>query len=459
MPALILLKLGVSIVNTKKIIIKFEQVCDQTNHPIRRLVGFVKAKYLVDLIDATNLDANPRSAKVGSVTEDIIESIKKTKDIFPFKTKGILLAASNPPRDLERKRYELEFQNDEIEGILDGGHNTLAIAIHILNLATEDDRAVRKIKRWSDLKDVWNGFRDKISDIINQLDFLVPVEILVPIDDSEEVIEDFRNAILDICSARNNNVQLAEEALANHAGHYDFIREVIDPKLKEQIIWKTNDPGRIPVRDIISLAWIPLSLIDLPAHLSKFAPYQLYSSKGKCSEAFNELMKDPEISMQEGSRYELKNPTVGSALNLLKDIPMLYDLIYTKFPDCYNKYEGKFGRILSVKKYDPKKYNENPKGGYLKNRPVTPFYAKEVDYEFPDGFITPLVYALSALMEVKNSMVKWKVDPFNFLEKNLNLVVKDYKGLMKMANWDPQTFGKNSSSYSLAKQSFAYFLY
>ena len=71
--------------NTKKIIIKFEQVCDQTNDPIRRLVGFVKAKYLVDLIDATNLDANPRSAKVGSVTEDIIESIKKTKDIFPFK--------------------------------------------------------------------------------------------------------------------------------------------------------------------------------------------------------------------------------------------------------------------------------------------------------------------------------------------------------------------------------------
>ena len=127
--------------NPNKVIIKFEQVCDQANESIRRLVGFVKAKYLIDLIEAADLNANPRSAKVGNVTEDIIESIKKTRDIFPFKTKGILLAVSTPPKDLERKRYELEFKDHEIEGILDGGHNTLAIAIHILNLATDDDRA------------------------------------------------------------------------------------------------------------------------------------------------------------------------------------------------------------------------------------------------------------------------------------------------------------------------------
>ncbi len=444
--------------NPQKIIIKFEQVSDHSNDPIRRLVGFVKAKYLVDLIDATNLDANPRSAKVGNVTEDIIESIKKTKEIFPFKTKGILLAVSNPPRDLERKRYELEFQNDEIEGILDGGHNTLAIAIHILNLATEDDRAVRKIKRWSDLKDVWNRFRDQIPDIENQLDFLVPVEILVPIDDSEEVIQDFRNSILDICAARNNNVQLVEEALANHAGHYDYLKEIIDPKLKEQITWKTNDPGRIPVRDIISLAWIPLSLVDLPNHLSKVAPNQLYSSKSKCSDAFTALMECPEISMHKSGRYELKNPTIGSALSLLKDIPRLYDYIYKNLPKSYNSADGKFGRISSVKMYDPKKHNENPKGSYLKNRPLTPFYAEEVDYDFPDGFITPLVYALSALIEVKDSMVKWKVDPDKFLEKNFNKIVKDYKLVLETTDFDPQKVGKNSASYSFAVKSFYYCL-
>ena len=131
--------------NPNKVIIKFEQVADQPNDVIRRLTGFVQAKYLVDLIDAADLNANPRSAKVGNVTDDIIDSIKKTKDIFPFKTKGILLAVSTPPRALERMRYELEFKDSEIEGILDGGHNTLAIAIHILNVATEEDRALSLI--------------------------------------------------------------------------------------------------------------------------------------------------------------------------------------------------------------------------------------------------------------------------------------------------------------------------
>jgi hypothetical protein len=74
--------------NPNKVIIKFEQVADQPNDVIRRLIGFVQAKYLVGLIDAADLNANPRSAKVGNVTDDIIDSIKKTKDIFPSKPKA-----------------------------------------------------------------------------------------------------------------------------------------------------------------------------------------------------------------------------------------------------------------------------------------------------------------------------------------------------------------------------------
>jgi hypothetical protein len=444
--------------NPNKVIIKFEQVCDQANESIRRLVGFVKAKYLIDLIEAADLNANPRSAKVGNVTEDIIESIKKTRDIFPFKTKGILLAVSTPPKDLERKRYELEFKDHEIEGILDGGHNTLAIAIHILNLATDEDRAVRKIKRWSDLKETWSQFKDKIADIREQLDFLVPVEILVPANDSEEVLQKFRNAILDICAARNNNVQLVVDTKANQAGHYDCIKNSLDTALKSQVIWKTNEPGRIPARDIVALSWIPLSLLDLPAGITKITPVHLYSSKAKCMEAFVELMEHPDISNPALGRYELKSSKVASALTLLKDIPKLYDLIYTKLPDAYNDAEGKFGRIGAVKMYDPKKYKEDPKGGYLKNRPLTPFYAKEVDYQCPEGFITPLVYALSALIEEKDGKLGWKVDPYQFVENNLKTVVKQYKDMIKMADWDPQKVGKNNGVYSIAKQQFEHCL-
>ncbi len=443
--------------NPNKVIIKFEQVCDQVSDPIRRLVGFVKAKYLIDLIEAADLNANPRSAKVGNVTEDIIESIKKTRDIFPFKTKGILLAVSTPPKDLERKRYELEFKDHEIEGILGGGHNTLAIAIHILNLATEEDRAVRKIKRWSDLKETWSQFKDKVADVRDQLDFLVPVEILVPANDTEEVLQKFRNAILDICAARNNNVQLVVDTKANQAGHYECIKNSLDTSLRNQIIWKTNEPGRVPVRDVVALAWIPLSLLQLPSDVSKITPVHLYSSKAKCMEAFVELMENGEISNYESGRYELKNSKVASALSLLKDLPKLYDLIYTMLPKAYNDADGKFGRISSVKMYDLKKYKEDPKS-YLRNRPFTPFYAEEIDYQIPEGFITPLVYALSALIEEKDGKIVWKVDPYQFVQKNLGEVVKQYKGVIDLSQWDPQKVGKSAVSYAMAKQQFEHFL-
>jgi hypothetical protein len=244
---------------------------------------------------------------------------------------------------------------------------------------------------------------------------------------------------------------------ANQAGHYECIKNSLDATLRNQIIWKTNEPGRVPVRDVVALAWIPLSLLQLPSDVSKITPVHLYSSKAKCMEAFVELMENVKISNYESGRYELKNTKVASALSLLKDLPKLYDLIYTMLPQAYNEAGGKFGRIGAVKMYDPKKYKEDPKS-YLKNRPLTPFYAGEVDYQSPEGFITPLVYALSALIEEKDGKIVWKVDPYQFVKKNLGAVVQQYKGVLDLSQWDPQKVGKSAVSYAMAKQQFEHFL-
>ena len=436
-----------------KIIIKFEQVADQSNNCIRRLIGFVPAKYLIDLISATDLNANPRSAKVGRVTEDIIDSIKNTKDIFPFKTKGILLAVCNPPKELERKRYELSFQDDEFEGILDGGHNTLALAVHILNVATDNDRSIRKVKLWSDVKDAWLEYKDKIHDVRDQLEFLVPVEILAPADDTEETREIFRRAILDICEARNNNVQLLTDTKANQAGHYEAIKRSLDPAIANEVIWKTNEAGRIAVRDVVALAWIPLSLVKLPENVTGIAPNQLYSSKGKCMEAFVALMEHTEVSERTDGNYVLKDDKISSAFALLKDIPKLYDMLYEMFPDAYNEADGKFGRISSVKFYDPSGYENNPQK-YLRKQPLTAFYNRPTHFQYPEGFIMPLVNALSALMADRGGRIIWKTDPATFLQKNLSEIVQTYKGVLELCQWDPQKVGKSPMSYSIAKQQF-----
>src|SRR5262249_51839293 len=78
-----------------RIIVKFEDVAEQVNGPVKRLVGFVLAKNMLSVFDAADLEANPRSAKAGAVTQAIIESIETDSVIFPFKTKGVLLGSSS----------------------------------------------------------------------------------------------------------------------------------------------------------------------------------------------------------------------------------------------------------------------------------------------------------------------------------------------------------------------------
>ncbi len=430
---------------SQKIIIRFDQVCDQNNGVIKRYIGFVQAKYLIDLIEIANLDANPRSSKVGSVTDDIIESIEKTTDIFPFKTKGILVSVSKPPKELERKRFEFEFEDNQFDGILDGGHNTLAIAIYILYKAVEDHKAIRKIKRWQDLEERWIDYKDEVQKIKDTLDFLVPIEILVPNDQTEEVVEQFKKSILDICAARNNNVQLTVDTKANAAGHYEIIKDVVDPTLEKEIIWKTNTEGRIPVRDLVALTWVPLLELELEGKVPTISPVQLYSSKAKCMQNFVKLMESPDVSTEKEGRYTLKNSQVESALKMLEDMPKLYDLIYELFPGAYNKHGGKFGRINAVKEKQ-------------KSQPKTPFYYREVDMSVPEGFIVPLIYGTSALITSKNGRLAWKEDPEKFIRKNISNIIANYKTLLEAFNFDPQKVGKNSGSYTLAKQQFEFCL-
>jgi hypothetical protein len=52
------------------------------------------------------------------------------------------------------------------------------------------------------------------------LDFLVPLEVLVPADITDpETVEAFNASLLDICAARNNNVELTLETRANKKGY------------------------------------------------------------------------------------------------------------------------------------------------------------------------------------------------------------------------------------------------
>ena len=439
--------------NPNELIIRFETVDRQTEGPVTRLVGFARARNLLPLFDAADLEANPRTAKIGPITADIIESIETTPQLFPFKTKGILVASANC-RELERRRYHMTFDNPAIEGILDGGHNTLAIGTHILSVALDDPKAIKRIKAWPDFKALWHAERDKVDALKAQvnsgeggpLDFLVPIEILIPSDAEDAMsMEAFTSSLFEICAARNNNKQLADEAKANKKGLYDYLRGQVSADIAKRVEWKSNDGGEVKVRDLVALAWIPLSSAALPEGVSPPRAADIYSGKGKCSTAYDTLMVHPDVSTAAADgTHELKNVRIGSALDLAAQMPELFDKLYAEFPGAYNRNQGSFGLLRAVASAKD-----------LRTKPRTPFGKALVGYRYPDGFIVPLAYGLRALMEQDvGGHLKWKTDPMAFLNRHLDEVVRKYKVLIQAFGGDAQKIGKNEGSYTLAFDAF-----
>lgn len=436
---------------TSNLIVRFDHVDTRDIYDINSLHGTVPASSMIPLIDNADLTANPREAKLGKVTADIAESIKDSPELFHFKTKGLLVSCGSCT-PLERKRFKLTLNDPDFEGILDGGHNLLSIACYILEIALEKTAfhtAMRGKRRWDEIKPVWDENRDKIDEIKTEMNFLVPVEILYP-KDGVQGLDNFENSILEIAQARNNNAELTMETKANKKGLYDAIKKSLDPNVKDQVEWKTNDGGRIRARDIIALALIPLSRIKEPLPgLSDFRPVSLYRNKGACIANFDKLMTSDKVTTKlKGDIRELNHKGVESALGLLKDIPRLVDLITKEMPDAYNAVSPGFGRITAVKLYDENKIGTNP-SKYLRKPPKTKYYQSELIYDVPEGFVYPILWGLSELMEYKDGLVVWREDPFTFLDKNLVNIMKVFQGIISLSNFDPQSVAKVSASYEL----------
>lgn len=360
-------KLGSSAMSSEHTtIIRFdEQVATQRDGAIERIIGFVRAKEILTLFDDATLDANPRSAKTNAVTRDIIDSVREDPATFQFKTKGILLGTSDYSK-LERRRYRLNFIDPAYEGLLDGGHNMLALGIFVLSHVA-DERSIKRIKFWNDMKQLWEENRDDIKKIRDEFNFKVPVEILVPSREDMESIEDFKMALIDICAARNNNAQLTTQAKANQKGFYDEIRNRLPVDIRGQVEWKTNqweDQSNRPIKakDIVALAWIPLTVLsendllpkqsgNVPIDFS-ISPQSIYSGKEKLSVLFDKLMDHPEVTKaRNGPHHELHNVAISSAFTVLADLPKLHDYIFANIGDAYNKATGgRFGGIKAVRK-------------------------------------------------------------------------------------------------------------
>ncbi len=448
---------------TTSIIIKFEGSSEQTVGDLTKIVGLVQARFFVPIIDVLNLEANPRSSKTGAVTDAIQETITNMPSLFPFMSKGVLLASSNYEK-LERGRIRIIPNDPKIEGILDGGHNTLAIGLYILGQAMNyhGDTLSSTSKNWDAFKALWENNRKLIESYLrdtqsgkveNDLDFLVPVELLVPRDMKDPAcVFSFTNNLLEVCEARNNNAELQLTAKANQKGYFEVLKELMEthnPVIANRIEWKTNEGGEVKAQDIVALSWLALNLItpvrdenNCERYLDSVAPNKLYSAKGACLKQFEKLMSSPDVTgaADDGYHAELLNEEVRSAFKIAVDLPDLYDYIYENFPKCYNANGGHFMSITACKTLNEKRKVK-----------VTPFKGKEIDMMTPDGFIMPLFYGLQALLDKREingkKEIYWSQPPMSFLNDNFSKIVADYMGNLNLCDYDPQKVGKAPKVY------------
>lgn len=445
-----------------KAIVRLAQACEtdvSISEKIGRVTGLVDAENFSKLISIMSIESNPRKPKESSVTREICGTLTDSPELFHFMSKGILLSASSC-QSLDRNRYKLDFEHTgyALPGILDGGHNSFAIAKFILSKTNAN---TNDVKDWESMMPIWHGslhevnelFNDSETTRLNGLNFLVPIEIIYPRNPTDQqVLNYWGESHRDITHARNNNAALTDSTKDHHQGFYDYLKDTLPESLRKRVEWKTNDGGVIKAADIASLALIPLSklpkeIIGVDVNLPK-----IYNSKQYCVETYRKILEKEGNGHWKGETYYLTNGFIKSALDLVPDLITAYEDIYLKFPEAYNAADGSFGRISGVKIYDK---NKTPDQKYSKKPFNTKFTLKESPYKYADGFIIPLVVGLKELIEVdeaETSMV-WTHNPSQFMNDNISKVLNMYSAIIRATNYDPQKIGKDKGSYEIVSGS------
>ena len=441
---------------------------DPKGFQFQRVSGYIGVSDFIQLFEKALNGVNPRNATRNRVVKDILETLEYSPELFWIMSKGIMVSTFCCKK-LERNRYRITLKNEDLEGIMDGGHTAFAVANYIVS-KIYGEKVGKSIKEWSKCKSFWSDNFDEITGAAagNQaFNFLVPIEIIAPLNKFMEGVdedtisrseESFKANFASICSARNTNVQLPTAALSNYKGLYSYLEEnVIRNQIK--VVWRSGEGDGCKVEDVIAMACIPLiflqenSFMEMPESLSKIA---VYAQKGKFVTFYEIVLWDSSFSCKEGNEYVLFNETIMSALDMTMDIIRFWDKLYMMFQEIYNKAGGSFGNIKACKL--PKSKSEKPKCSKPRFG-VNPDAALEGAI-IPDGFIAPFVCGVTSLMTYNPTTrrVGWlnNANPANFdladfvNAKGSGSPAKGYVDVIKAFDWNPQTVGKMDLSYSMA---------
>ncbi len=451
--------------SNSKVIVRIGHKCTEKSAPISRVKGYLAATELVKLYNSCTLAADPRLPSLNPQVRDMLQCLETDPDKFRYQNNGVLVAASSVDLSLDRDRAEIVFDpvdsKDSPRGILNGGHTAFSCLLFLMMRAAEmHDQVLTKIKNWDDLTIAWNHWRDEAIEVAQNLDitFHVPIEILYPGDGTSA--NEYDSMIHSIADARNNNCQLTDETKSNFVGMYEELKEAMPTdRIRELIEWRTNTPGTcIRVKDVVALACIPVyeaakplhddeSLHDFPNRLDL---KQVYNSTAKCTDYFHRVYRA--VAKPEGNLYKLcgaNGRLIASAIRCTAEIIECYDWLEQNFPTAYNDANGRFNSLENVGRKcstDSRQY-------------FTKYFEVPIDTKFSDALFIPILVGLRRLLEINDEgCLFWKIDPIDFLKRNLPLLMRTYKGTLKDNGNDSRLLARSETAYSLVYETFGMIL-
>jgi len=322
-------------------------------------LAVVRAKDLPKDLESWR-DINPRDSKITSnVAKKIAQSLNDAPENFLFRNRGITLLTDKVEYNNEDGDMYVDFSDQAIHGLLDGGH-TYAVIQDVFDSLEDEDKATTSLNNAHVKLELLGGFTDK-----------------------EEVTE--------IVSARNTSTQVKDQSIANLLNHFATIKDVLQNEpFADRIAYKEiefNADGSkkdIDIKDILSY----LVCFDREGFDDANHPIIAYSGKA----AVLNYADSPE------NRERLQK-----YLPLLPQILELRDTIYADMPGTYNANGGKFGSLMGVN---------------IKNAPTVelPFTGVKTKYVIPGAFIYPVLAAFRGLIEINGDRASWKKDPVKFYE-------------------------------------------
>lgn len=332
-------------------------------------------------------EVNPREVNLNSgVSKQIRKTLEENPEEFILRNRGITLIVAHSEFDNRTNTVNIELDNKEINGVLDGGHTLMNIRKY---LEEEVDPSIAYVR----------------------------IEILEGIGDLDQTVK--------IVDARNRSTEVKIASLENLLGHFDSLKDVLNKQsYSDKIAYKENELAEDGTKKEVSIEEILAYVLCFDAEDFDHTKHPIKAYSGKAS-----VVKHYRDGVEKMKKY----------FSLAPEILKLRDMIYEELPIIWNEVGndgqgGKFGKLVGVKP--------------LKEPKILPFSGNESPYVIPSGFIYPTLAGFRALVLVEGEKVSWKDNPFKVYESIKEELAKKVAETAKRTG-NPNQMGKDPNFWQI----------